>query len=234
MKLHDLAWGPWTRRVTIYLKEKNITDIEVVAHHYGDEKSPEMLKKNPLGFLPSLETDDDTVLIDSLAIMHYIEELYPSPSFIGRSPQERSRMNAFLNLVNEFFIRALPIHVNRIPQFARVVKQSEETAAWLQPFYDRTLESMEVLADDKGPFLMGERITMVDCALYPMYHHNIENYGLELFNESHPRLLRWAKMFSQRDSAPCPLRDDGLREVEEPPPPPPGKKYWWQKEETAS
>ncbi len=36
MKLYDLSWGPWTRRVTIYLKEKNITDFEVIALFYGD------------------------------------------------------------------------------------------------------------------------------------------------------------------------------------------------------
>ncbi len=228
MKLYDLAWGPWTRRVTIYLKEKGITDIEIVSLKYGDEKSPELLEKNPLGFLPFLELDDGTVLVDSIAIMEYLEELYPDPVFVGQNACERNRFRSYLNLVNEFFLRALPIYVNRIPQFSQVLTQSPETADWLQPFFDKTIECMEFLADDEGPFLMGKQISIVDCALYPMVHHNAENFDIETFPAKYPKLHRWAEMFAKRPSAPCPLRDDGLREKDGPPPPPAGKDYWWK------
>lgn len=230
MKLYDLAWGPWTRRVTVYLKEKGVSDIEIVSLEYGDEKSPALLKKNPLGFLPFLELDEGSVLTDSIAIMKYLEELYPSPSFVGRSAEERCRMEGYLLAVNELFIRALPVYANRIPQFARVLEQSEHVASWLEPFYKQTVSVLEELADEKGPFLMGERITLVDCALYPMYHHNMANYGIETFGEDCVKLQRWAKMFSKRDSAPCPLRNDGLLEEGDPPPRADGKKYWWQKD----
>lgn len=230
MKLYDLAWGPWTRRVTIYLKEKKITDIEVIGLRYGEEKSPHMLRKNPLGYLPLLETDDGRLLIDSLAIMEYLEECYPAPNFIGFNAADRARTRAFLNLVNEFFVRALPVYANTIPQFSRVVTQSAETARWLRPFFDRSLASMEMLADQRGPFLMGERITLADCALYPMIHHNIENFGIDTFADCHPKLRRWAEGFSTRESAACPLRDDGLREPGPPPAPPAGTRYWWQQQ----
>jgi len=217
MKLYDLSWCPWARRVTIYLKEKGIANVEVVSLRYGEEKSPQMLQKNPLGFLPFLELEDGHVLMDSMAIVQYLEERFPSPSLVGRTPEERCRLNAYLAMVNEFFVRSVQIHTNRLPQFARTVKQSAEAADWLQPSYDRTLATLESLSDDHGPFLLGERLTLADCALYPMHHYQSENFQLDVFSERHPKLRRWAAMFATRASAPCPLRDDGLRELGEPP-----------------
>jgi glutathione S-transferase len=228
MKLYDLSWGPWTRRVTIYLKEKGIDDVEVVALQYGEQRSPEMVKKNPLGFLPCLELDDGTCLIDSLAINEYLEEIHPEPNFIGRNPVERARTRAFLNTVNELFVKALPIYANTLPQFARVTTQSRETAQWLRPFFDRTLASLELLADANGPFLLGERISLADCALYPLLHHNLDNYNDRVLTDEHPKLQRWFETFARRPSAPCPLRDDGLREVEAVAPAA-GTRFWWQK-----
>lgn len=229
MKLYDLSWGPWPRRVTIYLKEKGITDIEIVPLQYGDQNEPEMLAKNPLRFIPVLELDDGTCVFDSLAIMEFLEELYPSPNFIGQTTTQRARMRTYLNVINELYVRALPIYANTIPQFSRVTKQDAKVSEWLKPFFDRSIASLEQLASSTGPFLMGDQVSMADCALYPLEHHNVENFDLSFLTPKYPKLHRWAKMFSQRESAPCPLRNDGLREADTPPPRPDGKPYWWQK-----
>lgn len=232
MKLYDLSWGPWTRRVTIYLKEKGITDVEVQELSYGEQRSPEMLRKNPLSFLPTLELEDGQCLFDSLAIIEYLEERYPEPNFIGRTAIERQKTRAYMHLCNEFFNRCMPYYANSLPQFARAMTQSPETAAWMKPFLDRSLVGLETLASDEGPFLMGPRISIADCALYPMVHHNAENYGDHFLTDDHPKLKRWAEMFARRPSAACPLRDDGLRELDFVPEP--GKTYWWRKEEAAA
>ena len=225
MKLYDLAWGPWPRRVTIYLKEKGITDIEIVPLYYGEQRLPWMMKKNPLSFIPVLELDDGQCLFDSLAIIEYLEELYPSPSFLGKDAIARQRTRAFMHLCNEYFNRSMPYYANTLPQFARLMTQSAETAAFMKPFLDRSLFSMETLANPEGPFLMGEDISVADCALYSMVHFNAENYDEHFLTDEYPKLQRWAGMFSKRDSAPCPLRDDGLREIDFTPEP--GKYYWW-------
>ncbi len=229
MKLYDLPWGPWTRRVTIYIKEKGISDIEIVPLDYGDQRDPDMVKKNPLSFLPTMELDDGQCLFDSMAIIEYLEELYPSPDFLGKDAIERQRTRCYVHLCNEFFNRCMPYYANSLPQFSRAVEQSPETALWIKPFLDRSLVGLETLADEDGPFLMGESISIADCALYPMVHHNAENFDDHFLTDEHPKLKRWADMFSKRDSAPCPLRDDGLRETDEVAPPE-GKNFWWQKQ----
>lgn len=229
MKLYDLAWGPWTRRVTIYIKEKGITDIEIVPLRYGEQRDPEMVAKNPLSFLPTLELEDGRCLFDSLAIIEYLEECYPSPNFIGRDPIEREHMRCYLHLCNEFFNRCMPYYANMLPQFARAMQQTPAVAEWMKPFLDRTLFGLETLASNQGPFLMGENVSVADCALYPMVRHNAENFNDHFLTDDYPKLKRWAEMFSKRESAPCPLRDDGLRELE-PVEPPPGQRFWWQKD----
>lgn len=233
MKLYDLSWGPWTRRVTIYLMEKGITEVEVVPLLYGEQRDPEMVKKNPLGFLPTLELDDGTCLFDSLAIIEFLEELYPKPNFIGKTPVQRERTRAYMHLCNEFFNRCMPYYANHLPQFSRAMEQSPETAAWIKPFLDRSLFGLETLASQEGPFLLGGDISVADCALYPMVHHNAENFDDHFLTDEHPKLKRWAAMFSKRASAACPLRDDGLREID-PVEPPPGQRFWWQKDAAAA
>lgn len=230
MKLYDLSWGPWPRRVTIYIKEKGIPDISIVPLYYGEQREPRMIEKNPLSFIPVLELDDGTCLVDSLAIIEYLEEIYPSPDFIGDTAVERARMRTYMHLCNEFFNRCMPYYGNALPQFARALTQSPETALWIKPFLDRSLASLETLASAEGPFLMGDRISIADCALYPMVHHNAANYDDHFLTDAYPKLQRWAAMFAKRESARCPLRDDGLRELE-PILPPPGQRFWWQKEE---
>jgi glutathione S-transferase len=229
MKLYDLAWGPWPRRVTIYIKEKGISGIEIVPLQYGEQRDPGMMAKNPLSFIPVLELDDGQCLFDSLAIIEYLEELHPSPNFIGQDAIARTRMRTYMHLCNEFFNRCMPYYANSLPQFSRLLTQSKDVASFMKPFLDRSLASLEMLADDGGPFLMGKDISIADCTLYPMVHHNAENYGDHFLTDAYPKLQRWAAMFAQRESAACPLRDDGLREVDFVPEP--GKRYWWQKQD---
>ncbi len=48
--------------------------------------------RNPLGRLPALELDDGSCVVESLAIIEYLEELHPEPTMIGRNPRERARV----------------------------------------------------------------------------------------------------------------------------------------------
>jgi glutathione S-transferase len=75
---------------------------------------------------------------------------------------------------------------------------------------------------------MGDRVTVADCALYPMVHHNAVNFDDHFLTAEYPKLQRWAQLFAERESAECPQRDDGLREIV-PVDPSAGQKFWWQK-----
>jgi len=70
--------------VRIYLAEKGLAVETVVVNLvHGENRTPEMLAKNPMGGLPFLELEDGTVVTESLAIMEYFEDLHPEPPRIG-------------------------------------------------------------------------------------------------------------------------------------------------------
>ncbi|HEX4861486.1 MAG TPA: glutathione S-transferase [Rhizomicrobium sp.] len=64
--------SPYARRVAISLRVLGIAYEHDTRSVFGDFAS--MLKTNPLGRIPSLVLDDSTVLIDSAAILDWIDE----------------------------------------------------------------------------------------------------------------------------------------------------------------
>ncbi|KQX23413.1 MULTISPECIES: glutathione S-transferase family protein [unclassified Sphingomonas] len=228
MRFIGLDWGAFPRRVTIYMDEKGISDIDRISIDYarGEIHAPWIREKNPTASLPALELDDGRWLTDSMAIIYYLEELYPDPCMIGRDAVERARIRAYVAHCNDLNVRAGPVLANSWPQWARAVKQSKETAEWMRPAFNRSLDCLETLADEEGPFVMGKDVTVADCALFPLLYHEMSNYGRSLLTDAHPRLQRWYDMFAARPSAPCPLRDDGMRESDEELDP--DMPYWWR------
>jgi glutathione S-transferase len=77
MKLYILSGSPPARRVQMYLEERNMKyELIVLSGSDKQQKTEEFLKLNPRGKVPVL-VDDETVLYESLAIIHYLENKYP-------------------------------------------------------------------------------------------------------------------------------------------------------------
>lgn len=90
MKVYLTPLAPNPRRVSWFLAEKAIDDIEVVTLNLmeGQQRDPAFVAKAGLPMVPMLELDDGTCLTESLAICRYLESLYPEPNMFGRNPQE--------------------------------------------------------------------------------------------------------------------------------------------------
>jgi len=88
----DTKRAPNPRKLRIYLAEKGLNDLPVkqLDLRAGEQRTPEFLRKNPFAGVPILELDDGTVIAESLAIMEYLEELYPNPPLIGADPVTRA------------------------------------------------------------------------------------------------------------------------------------------------
>jgi glutathione S-transferase len=62
-------------------------------------KSPEYLRLNPAGVVPTL-VDGDFVLSENIAILHYITDLYPEAKLAGEGPRGRAEVNHWLGFLN--------------------------------------------------------------------------------------------------------------------------------------
>ncbi len=100
MKLYFFPVAPNPTKVRLYLAEKSAGGAEIalteviVNLREGEQNRAEHLARNPFAKLPVLELDDGTHLIESLAIIEYLEELHPHPPMIGSTPLERARVRA--------------------------------------------------------------------------------------------------------------------------------------------
>ena len=87
-------------RVRIALNLKNVpaevifVDLDANAH-----RDPEYRKINPQMALPALVEDDGTTLFQSLAILEYLDEKYPSPPFLPADINGRARVRALALMV---------------------------------------------------------------------------------------------------------------------------------------
>jgi glutathione S-transferase len=87
----DTTRAPNPRKVRIYLAEKGLTiPIKELNLRAGEQRTPEFLQKNPFAGVPILELDDGTVIAETLAIMEYLEELYPEPPLLGADAVTRA------------------------------------------------------------------------------------------------------------------------------------------------
>ena len=200
MKLYTFSYAPNPRRVHVYLAEKGIAmTLETVDIMTGQNRQPEFLKKNPLGGLPVLELDDGSHLTESLAIMHYLEELHPEKPMIGTTPLERAQTRE-VERICELGVLAPTgtIFQNTSPMFAGRVKQSAEAAETARMRLTANLTVLDHKIGSK-PFVMGDKPTIADCTLFAALKFG-EFTGSPL-DGTHPNVARWYAEFSKRPSA---------------------------------
>jgi glutathione S-transferase len=200
MKLHDFAGAPNPKKVRVYLAEKGITvPIEAVDIISGQNRTPEFLKKNPLGGLPVLELDDGSYLTESLAIIEYFEELHPNPPMIGSNPLERARVRR-LERIAEIGVlnNVATIFQNSSPFFAKRLKQSADAADAART---RLAANLKVLDAEIGskPFVAGAHPTIADCTL--LAGLNFADFAGVAIDPAFKNVARWYEAFKQRPSA---------------------------------
>src|SRR5690349_8560840 len=93
--LHNYFRSSTSIRLRAALNLKGL-DYDYVAHHLrkGQHRSEAYLALNPQGLVPALELGDGTVLTQSLAIIEYLDEVFPHPSLLPARPEDRARVRA--------------------------------------------------------------------------------------------------------------------------------------------
>ncbi len=81
LKFYHLPLSANSRRVWIALLEKMLAFEEVLLKLDSDQDQPEFLELNPFHHVPVL-VDDGFRVVESLAILDYLEAKYPSPSLM--------------------------------------------------------------------------------------------------------------------------------------------------------
>lgn len=98
-------------------------EIEPVSH--DKLHSPEFLKLNPMGAVPCL-TDGDFILTQNVAILEYIDDLFPDANlFGGQSAKARAETRKWLSILNSDLHPAFG-HLFRLPMLFKEDKYKDE------------------------------------------------------------------------------------------------------------
>jgi glutathione S-transferase len=169
MKLYVSPRAPNPRRVTMFLAEKGVTDIELVTVSIGnnEHQSEAYRAKSPLAKVPALELDDGRVLTETRAICTYLEGRYPEPNLMGVDYEERAfiemtdrriefyLLGGFANCIRHTHPGLAPLEQPQFPDFGR--SQGEKVrgvARWL----DGELAHQ--------PYVGGTRFTIADITTF--------------------------------------------------------------------
>jgi maleylacetoacetate isomerase len=136
---------------------------------------------NPMHQVPTLVLDDGTILTESVAILEYLDEVYPAPPLLPAEPRARAHVRELVQLVNA------GIHPlqNTIVRHA-ISDDDEGQRAWAARWIERGLAAYEAhVARDRHPFSCGEVITMADLYLVPQVR-NARRYAVDV--EQFPRI----------------------------------------------
>ena len=83
MTLHGYWRSSASYRVRIALALKGVEVNHVAVNlRDGSQKQPEHRARNPQGFVPVLELEDGTQLTQSIAIIDYLDRVYPKPTLL--------------------------------------------------------------------------------------------------------------------------------------------------------
>lgn len=195
MKVYVTPYGPFPRRILLYLAVKGITDVEVVnlITIRGETRTPEFYAKHFSGKVPLLELDDGRLVHESQPILQYLEDLYPEPPMMGENEAERRRVDLQVNLINEFYYYCFPSVCHTHPYLCRMVDQCHGIDLVTAPLWRSRMERISaVLGDDK--WLAGNRVTIADCMLFGVMEYLRPMY--DLFIPAHLyKLLEWYDRF---------------------------------------
>jgi len=183
MKLYTFFRSSASYRVRIALNLKGLRYEQVPIHLRrggGEQLLPAYKAINPQGLIPTLE-DGGHILTQSLAIIEYLEERYPSPALLPRDPAHRATVRSMALAVA---CEVHPLQNLRVLGYLKNVlhHSDEEMNTWARHWVTlglAALEQMALAVPDRGAFCFGNAPSLADICLVPQLY-NARRFACDL------------------------------------------------------
>src|SRR5690348_13860199 len=128
LKFYYNPVSPNVRRVWLTLLEKEIPFETVLVKLDGDQLKPNFLEINPFHHIPVV-VDDGFRVVESLAILDYLESKYPTPAMLPTDPQQLATVRMVqMVTANELFPKVISLiyESEDSPQFAEAKQHIDQ------------------------------------------------------------------------------------------------------------
>ena len=188
--LYDFFRSSTSVRVRIVLSLKGIAyDQHAVHLRKGEQRDAEFLALNPQGLVPALVFDDGTILTQSLAIMEYLDEIYPEPALLPADSKAKVRVRA---LAYAIACEIHPLNNLRILKFIHKNYNVDDQGAadWFCHWVTETFGPVETLlskSSETGLFCHGDTPSIADICLFAQM---VNNHRFDVDMSPYPTLAR--------------------------------------------
>ena len=152
-----------------------------------EHRIPSYRDMNPQGLVPLL-VEDGRILIQSMAVIEHLDEVYPEPPLMPKDPIGRSYVRAVSQIIG---CEIHPLNNVRVLKHLKAQFGADEAAtnAWYEHWITEGLSGLEgYLAREglSGDFCYGNTVTMADICLVPQIF-NARRFNCSL--DAYPKLL---------------------------------------------
>lgn len=171
MILYDYFRSTASYRVRIALKLKEIhyesVSIALTEHEQHEDSYKHL---NPQQLVPMLD-DEGRLMTQSLAILEYLEERYPSPLLLPKDPYARAQVRG-----QACFIASEMHPMNNLRVREQLQDQFKATpeslSHWIHHWLRTGFDALEIQLQQtsKGQYCFGDSVTMADLCLIPQVY----------------------------------------------------------------
>ncbi|NEP57285.1 MAG: glutathione S-transferase family protein [Symploca sp. SIO2G7] len=187
LKFYHDPLSPVSRRVWIGLLEKGIPFEPITVNLKGEQFEPEFLSLNPFHHIPVV-VDGELRVLESLAILDYLEAKHPSPSLIPEEPAAIAKMRMVqMVITNEL--------TTKIPALVKAIDASKPDLATVR----HIATALDFLTEQLGDsaYFGGDDLSLADVTAGALLPLQIR-LGVEL--KEHPKITAWYKRIMARES----------------------------------
>ena len=156
--LHQLSISPTCQRVFAMLAAKDIDHDRVDVDISQKERPDDFNKISPFGKVPVLEHDGH-VLLESVSICYFIEEMWPDKPMLSSEPHERAYARQWIQYADRELM-------DRDAQFVHIERDHDRKVAICRQIFD-VLVHLDRELQGNNAYFLGDQLSMVDCVIAP-------------------------------------------------------------------